>query len=635
MATPPSSSPAPARVSRRQQHHETTMTMPPSSPPIFVPESRRPLKRTASFSSSIDPDSPSARPSKRRAVRTNLTRSHSTSFNQSTSEVGIENVRPPTVPVTPSKVLKRTPSLLPAIDFQPSPPRGSSRSYVDQPLSEMLQDLPLKKTKEHYPTPLPTSEISIPTSPPRNSTSVSVGAAGRSGLGRASSAISELRGPLASVPTVVLPKESTHVTFGRSANKCTYLLSKSHLVSRVHFKVCYLGHGLRKEVEVHCVGFNGAKVHCKGDIYELGYGDKFWSQSGADIMLEIADARVVIRWPNDFLSPTSPLSPAVRPVVLERESFPFPPEYDEALDTVQDRWPTEGVDKFTGFNGDPVAKLNNPRARPGLLAAAAAAFSEPAPLRLSPVWSAAPESPCPRPRQNRLDNNPQSPYNPFVSMTSQATFTLYEDEDDNDDENVNPTAEITLDEAEDFILRESEKPEAHNPEIDMLELDQIPENSDDENEFDLFDDDENQHEVILSTTPKKTYKMHRLDDSVKQDPLSPKSKQSITKHLTNQLAFSRLASTPLSNLYKSLPTAVIDKVTMEFVQALLNSVSCIGEIKREGKDASGKPLEAEYYYIADADEDEDRKAIIGSLAKPSLRACRKVHKQYFWKKPKV
>ncbi|KAJ6258245.1 hypothetical protein Dda_7164 [Drechslerella dactyloides] len=637
MATPPlSSSPVLTRGSRRQQHDHANI--PPSSPPPFLGE-RRSLKRTASASSSIDPDSPSARPSKRRAVRSQLKRCNSTSQ----SEVGNENARPLTVPVTPSKILKRTPSLLPAIDFQPSPPRGSSRSYLDQPLSEMLHDIPLKK-ENHYPTPLPTSEISIPTSPTRNAAT----AATRSGLGRANSAISELRGPLASVPTVVLPKDPTPVTFGRSANKCTYLLSKSHLVSRVHFKVCYLGYGLRKEVEVHCVGFNGAKIHCKGDIYELGYGDKFWSQSGADIMLEIADARVVIRWPNEFLSPTSPLSPAVRPVVLDHETFPFPPEYDEALDTKQNRWPTEGVDKFNGFTGDPVAKLGNPRARHGLLAAAA--FSEPAPLRLSPgIWSAAPESPCPRPRQNRLVSpnhqalqspscNPavtQSPFNPFLSMTSQATFTLYEDEDDD----VNPIVELPIEQAEDdgFILRESEKPEAHNVELDMMDQEE-----DDENDFEevVFDEDdeedfENSRETILSTTPKKAYKMHKLDESVKQDPLSPKSKQSITKHLTNQLAFSRLASTPLSNLFKSLPTAVIDKVSLEFIQGLLTSVACIGEIKREGKDASGKPLEAEYYYIADMDDDEDRKAIIGSLAKPSLRACRKVHKQYFWKKPKV
>ncbi|KAF3905148.1 hypothetical protein ABW21_db0208772 [Orbilia brochopaga] len=639
MATPPLSSSSPAFLRARRQHD-----IPPSSPPIPLGE-RRSLKRTASSSSSsIDPESPSTRPSKRRAVRSQqLKRAHSTT---STHEVGIENVRPPAVPVTPSKVLKRTPSLLPAIDFQPSPPRA--RPPYDQPLSEMLQDLPLPLKKENqypYPTPLPTSEITVPTSPQR----IPAVPVARSGLGRTSSAISELRGPLASVPTVVLPKEPTVVTFGRSANKCTYLLSKSHLVSRVHFKVCYLGHGLRKEVEVHCVGFNGAKVHCKGDTYELQYGDKFWSQSGADIMLEIADARVVIRWPNEFLSPTASLS-SVRPVILEKSNFPFPEWYQESLDEKTPRWLTESVDKFSGFTGDPVAKLGNPRARTGLLAsAAAAAYCEPAPLRLSPLWSAAPESPCPRPRQNTTTNTAvtASPYNPFVSMTSQATFTLYEDEED-----VSPIQEIT---AEDYVLRDSEKPE-DNPEIDMVDtIDTDPHSDSDEDEIlealglkfhndsdeeqqEEVDaeDEENHREIVLSTTPKKTYQMHKLDEElVSQDPLSPSSKLSITKHLTNQLAFSRLASTPLSTLYKSLPAAIVDKVTMEFVQGLLGTVGCIGEIKREGKDASGKQLEAEYYYLAEADDDEDRKAIVGSLAKPSLRACRKTHKQYFWKKPKV
>ncbi|KAF3937323.1 hypothetical protein ABW19_dt0202780 [Dactylella cylindrospora] len=631
MATPPlSSSPALAtRVGLRQ--HDA---VPPSSPPPFLSR-RKSLKRSASSSSSIDPESPSSRPAKRRAVRGGLRRANS----MSQPETGNENILPSTPQSRPG--LKRTPSLLPAIDFQSSPPRPTRTEPEKLPL-EPICDLPLdqlkKKTTNHYPTPAPTSELGIPTSsPPR------AAAPSRSGLRRTNSAISELRAPLASVPTVTLPKDPTPVTFGRSANKCTYLLSKSHLVSRIHFKACFLGLGLRKQVEVHCIGFNGAKVHCKGEIWELRYGDKFWSESGADIMLEIDDARVVLRWPSDSLSPTSPLSPAIRPVVLDAETFPFPPEYVESKDTRKRQWPTEGVDKFLGFTGDPVPTLNKPSARHGSICSAA--LAEPAPLRLSrEPWSVAPESPCPLPKHNRLIA--QSPINPFASMTSQATFTLYEDEDDA----ANVITEPLVEEVEDHgsVLRESQQPESRNTEVEYD--DDEDDEEDDEIEFDDEDCENSQdpatvvhshsenHNTSLSPgekTPKKTYKIPKLDESVKKDPLSPKSKQSIMKHLINQLAFSRLASTPLSNLYKSLPTAVMDKVSVDFVQALLSNVACIGEIKREGKDASGKPLECEYYYIADMDDDEDRKAIVNSVNKPSLRACRKVHKQYFWKKPKV
>ncbi|KAF3904895.1 hypothetical protein ABW20_dc0107572 [Dactylellina cionopaga] len=607
MATPPlTSSPGMLTRGARRQHDDI---IPPSSPPPFL--RRTSLKRTASASSSIDPDSPSARPTKRRAVRAGLRRTNSIS-SISQPEIGDENVRPTTTsskfPATPPRILKRTPSLLPAIDFQPSPPRPSRPENSDElsekyrrPLEEEIEQQPLLKKQAQYPTPAPTSEMGIPTSPPLKAAS---------------------------------RRDSTPVTFGRSANKCTYLLSKSHLVSRIHFKVCYLGLGLRKQVEIHCVGFNGAKVHCRGDMWELRYGEIFWSESGADIMLEIDDARVVIRWPSDSLSPTSPLSPVTRPVVLDARNFPYPAGYDVASETRRDPWPTEGVDAFTGLGSDPVIKLNKPSPRSGLIGADA--LVEPAPLRLSrEPWACAPDSPCPLPKNRRL--LPVSPINPFASMTSQATtFTLYEDEDDNANLVSDPAIDIILeDEDEHGILRESEKPEGLNTEVELDDDDDDEEDDEEEVGF-AEEDSENLDSVAHTTTPKKAYKLkHKLDESVKQDPLSPKSKQSIMKHLTNQLAFSRLASTPLSNLFKSLPGAVMDKVPIGFVQALLTSVACIGEIKREGKDASGRPLECEYYYIGDLDDDEDRKALVGTLSKPSLRACRKTHKQYFWKKPKV
>jgi len=63
------------------------------------------------------------------------------------------------------------------------------------------------------------------------------------------------------------------------------------------------------------------------------------------------------------------------------------------------------------------------------------------------------------------------------------------------------------------------------------------------------------------------------------------------------------------------------------LRKLLNATACIGEIHREGKDAAGKPLESEYYYIPDEDTDAERRAaVVDGLRKPSLRNCRKQHK---------
>ncbi|KAL8728783.1 MAG: hypothetical protein Q9166_005161 [cf. Caloplaca sp. 2 TL-2023] len=119
----------------------------------------------------------------------------------------------------------------------------------------------------------------------------------------------------------------------------------------------------------------------------------------------------------------------------------------------------------------------------------------------------------------------------------------------------------------------------------------------------------------------------------------------VMNHVINQLAYSRLASTPLSTIMNHLPAhfkADIKShskentgVTAGHLKRLLDSTACIGEVPREGKDAAGKPLESEFYYIPDMDNDAKRRdSVVEGLRKPGLRACRKQHKQYYWRKPK-
>jgi hypothetical protein len=134
----------------------------------------------------------------------------------------------------------------------------------------------------------------------------------------------------------------------------------------------------------------------------------------------------------------------------------------------------------------------------------------------------------------------------------------------------------------------------------------------------------------------------------RRDPTtSPKTRSSSTStneaeatpiinHVANQLAFSRLQSTPLSVIMNHLPAELKDfspsqsenrGLTNNDLRQLLNAAACIGEIHREGKDAAGKPLESEYYYNPDGDTDEVRRAaVVDGLRKPSLRNCRKQHK---------
>jgi regulator of nonsense transcripts 2 len=108
----------------------------------------------------------------------------------------------------------------------------------------------------------------------------------------------------------------------------------------------------------------------------------------------------------------------------------------------------------------------------------------------------------------------------------------------------------------------------------------------------------------------------------------------VRNHAANQLAFSRLSSTPFSTILNNLPPAYWKSgheystgLSRSDIRNILESTKFIGRVAREGKDAAGKPLESEYYYIPDEDDDVMRRsAVVDDLRKPGLRNCRKQHK---------
>jgi len=76
-----------------------------------------------------------------------------------------------------------------------------------------------------------------------------------------------------------------------------------------------------------------------------------------------------------------------------------------------------------------------------------------------------------------------------------------------------------------------------------------------------------------------------------------------------------------------IPSETKKDLTKDQLRAIIESTTCLGIIRRQGKDAAGKPLESEYYYVPEMDTDEQRRlAVTDGLRKPSLRACRKQHK---------
>ena len=63
------------------------------------------------------------------------------------------------------------------------------------------------------------------------------------------------------------------------------------------------------------------------------------------------------------------------------------------------------------------------------------------------------------------------------------------------------------------------------------------------------------------------------------------------------------------------------------LRRILRETQCVGEIARSGKDAAGKPLENEFYYVPERDDSAMRReAVVAGAGRTSLRAVRRNHK---------
>ncbi|VVT45075.1 uncharacterized protein SAPINGB_P000629 [Magnusiomyces paraingens] len=127
------------------------------------------------------------------------------------------------------------------------------------------------------------------------------------------------------------------------------------------------------------------------------------------------------------------------------------------------------------------------------------------------------------------------------------------------------------------------------------------------------------------------------DEDEEENVFDAPSFQHIQQVVSTHLALSRAHSSPVSVLLRSIPSLGNGRVGVSHVQTVLSATPWIGVITRQGKDAAGKPLEEEYYYVPEKDTDADRRALVDQLrgrGATGLRACRKTHKQYYWKKPR-
>ncbi|OTA93755.1 hypothetical protein M434DRAFT_395287 [Hypoxylon sp. CO27-5] len=466
------------------------------------------------------------------------------------------------------------PSLLP-----PFEPLSSSPGFP-RPLKKQARDGLLGSSAFHkYPTPVPTSSTGIlSSSPPRVQSS-------RPGLERSQSSVSE-RAPLSAVPSVELNENGEMLLMGRSSSSSHYVLSTNHLVSRVHVKARYIPAIEPLEpnrVEIICNGWNGIKLHCQGRTWELAKGDTFTSETETEIMIDVQDARVMVQWPK------------------------------------RDRH--ESIANLSDSSWD-----DSPRSRPRNNGPASD-FLQSSPLRRQ-TRIKSPESPSPVHKSS-------SSLNSLLANDTSEPVQIYEDASGDEKESA-PAVDISFAQTE---VANSFSSDLSDP---------------DDNDFDEENDPivhsfgpfganlSNRLAAVTAKSPKRPSRGLSGDTTAKpsaepeEKSISRINVDAVRNHVINQLAFSRLSSNPLSAILSNLPAEEKKDLTKSELSGIIGATSCIGVIARQGKDAAGKPLESEYYYIPEHDDDESRRvAVTDGLRKPSLRACRKQHKQYYWKRPKT
>lgn len=391
---------------------------------------------------------------------------------------------------------------------------------------------------------------------------------------------------------------------GRSRNSSHYQLSANRLISRVHAEARYVAATVPLEpnkVEIACKGWNGLKLHSQGKTWELAKDDTFTSETeNADIMLDVQDARVLLLWP------------------LRTRKV-------SAGDQTDSSWDDE----------------NSPTNRPSAINASGGLSMQ----FFRHHRGGSPVSPTPA-RPGNSVNDLRKLFSADVKPAVQPTVVkIYEDApspEDNENQIAVEQSMVSTQAATSFLPPvESQSSELSEPE-DNLEHDPDEENDPIVHSFGPFGADISS--LMASFNHGASSAAARAQQEVAAFPNARSSTEStrqtdpspIINHVVNQLAFSRLSSTPLSVIMNHLPADLkggspTDQenkgLTNEELRKLLNATACIGEIHREGKDAAGKPLESEFYYVPEKDNDTERRAaVVDGLRKPSLRNCRKQHK---------
>ncbi|QLI70234.1 Protein PLM2 [Metarhizium brunneum] len=507
------------------------------------------------------------------------------------------------------------PSLLPA--FEPL----SSSPALPRPLKRQHT----ASANFKYPTPVPTSSTGIlSSSPPR-----------RPALARGTSE----RAPLSAVPAVELPENGETVGMGRSSNSSQFQLSANRLVSRVHVKARYIPAPSPLEsnkIEIICNGWNGLKLHCQGRTWELFKGDSFTSETeGTDLMVDVLDARVMIQWPKRSAVAAENLAN------LSDSSWDdSPPRSHMRRASLLQSSPLRRTTRITSPESPtPMGSLPSSQRLQAILPGPASRDEG------IQIYEDEPELPEPK-GDDAVDVAASMRTDATASFSSELSDP--EDENDPDEENdpivhsFGPFGANIAGRLASISTRSPKQPKLHHRRPHNVSSNETLSAAATPSEVPSSPIKKRVAGPKLTCTTTTTTALtsaNDIHDIPSSPPVAPRvSKEhtptpsievdpAVTNHVVNQLAFSRLSSTPLSTIMQNLPADQKTGLTRDILRSSIEATRCIGIIKRQGKDAAGKALESEYYYVPEQDDDEQRRAaVVDGLRKPSLRNCRKQHK---------
>ena len=530
--------------------------------------------------------------------------------------------------VSPVAGQKRpAPSLLPAFEpltSSPQLPRPFGRlTHASPSRLRSVRGLP------SYLPSAPTSSTNIPTSSPPQATNTR-----RPGLQRTISTLSE-RAPLATVPSIELDKHGEQTLMGRSSNSTHFQLSTNKLISRIHVRAMYIAAKATepKRVQIECTGWNGVKLHCQGKSWDLYKGDTFTSETeDAEIMIDVQDTRVLIMWPRQELKVLTPS------------------DSDGTWDSEDSPSRCLATRNSAGSRGSYISPLRQQH-RPHSPVSPSPAMQTMHSIGSRNITSNA--SPLQIYEDERSDGEEhdgasqptqwtQLASQPFHSnlkscIINKDSFSDHDEENDPIIHSFGPHGANLNGRLETFTTS-SLSPEVRRP-LEPLKEESI-----------------SPQRCLGANLPSKRLKLADTmgnsgfhDTSTSRASLNGKEKE-IINFAINYLMYSQLSATPLSTLFQHvtahlkadnqrskddpLPESACE-LSPAILQQLINPVLCIGAVRREGKDASGKSLETEFYYMPEQDDNEGRREAVKhvGIGGRGLRSCRKIHKVSSWLLP--